>query len=155
MAAFKDRHGREWHFEITPYSMKRVKELTGVHMGKLLDDELKPLNDLLSDAIQFVDVMYCLCKPQCDSDGVTDEQFGMSLVGDPLEAAAEAFMEALADFFPTRQGKILRKLAETSQQLRTVLANQVEERLDEIKRTSIESASSMPQSPELSPGITA
>lgn len=140
MASFKDRHGREWHFEITPFSMKRVRELTAVNLGTLFNDNMTPLANLVSDPIMFVDVLYVLCKPECDKLGVTDEQFGGAMVGDYLEAAVDAFMQGLVDFFPKRQSNLLSTLLEKNRQYAAALAEKAVAQLNQLDVTSIGSA---------------
>lgn len=142
MAAFVDRHNRQWSLEITPYSMKRVKELTGVHLGKILADEMKPLSDLLLDPIAIVDVLYALCVPQCEQKGITDEQFGQALVGDSFESAVEALLIAIQDFFPNRQKELLAKLFSKGRQIEQALVEKAQQEIDKLDATCIVSASS-------------
>ena len=117
MANFKDNSGREWDVAINVATVKRVKDLLGVNLFALLSDRLKGLGELLADPVRFVDVLYVIVKPQADAAGVTDEQFGGSLGGDTLQAAAEAFLEALGAFMPTVAGReALRAVLEKGRQ---------------------------------------
>lgn len=147
MAKFQDSKGREWIVSVTVGSMKRVRDVLGVNLGTVLQDNMKPLTELLEDPIQLVDVLYVLCKPQADADGITDVEFGESLCGDPFAEAVDAFLEGLIDFFPNRQGVILRKLVKKGQTTHAILAARAEKAIDEItEQTVIEQLSSLPGS---------
>ncbi|MFO7971921.1 MAG: hypothetical protein R6U40_09240, partial [Desulfobacterales bacterium] len=70
------------------------------------------LERLADDPVLLVDVLYVLCEEQAQRDGVSDEDFGRGLRGDALDAAARAFLEALADFCPSRKARLIRGLVE-------------------------------------------
>ena len=110
MASFRDSAGREWVVTINPWLMKQVRDRTGVHLGKLLDDQFAGYAALMGDVVQLVDVLFVLCAEQAAREGVTDEQFGRALAGDAVEAAAAAFEEAFADFCPSHLRRILRAM---------------------------------------------
>lgn len=136
MAAFKDNAGRAWELRITPAGIRRTKTLVDVNLGTLLANQMQPLSELVSDPIALIDVVYCLCKPQADAIGVTDEQFGEGLVGDGLEAAVDAFLEALSDFFPSRQGRVLKTLFRKMREEQTTLAMELEKQIESLTFTS-------------------
>ncbi len=100
MKSFKDGAGRIWEVNVTVAAMKRVKSLAGVDLYALIEDGFKAFSDLVAKPVQLVDVLYCLCKPQADSLGVSDEQFGEQMAGEVLLAATDAFVEGYVDFFP-------------------------------------------------------
>jgi len=110
MASFTDNKGRVWHVNITVGDCRTVKQMTGVDLGNLLANEFAELNRLLGDIVLMVDVIYVCCKDEADANEITDVEFGQSLAGDSIEAACNAFIEAYADFCPSRQGQILRNL---------------------------------------------
>lgn len=139
MAHFKDINGKPWEIRITPTSMRRVKTLTGLSISTCLQDEFKTLQEIFSDPIVVVDVIYALCKPEADASKITDEQFGEAMIGDVLPAAADAFLEALADFFPTRQGALLKKMFLRMKKEQEALAEKTEKELEELL-ISIDSA---------------
>lgn len=122
--------------------MKRTLALTGFNIGTSFTDEMKPLAKVLEDPIKFVDVLYAVCKPQADEAGLSDEMFGECLVGDCLTSAVDALLEALADFFPKRQGALLKRMFSKMRQMQNTLAEHAEKELDQLMSTS--SASSLP-----------
>lgn len=120
MPQFTDINGRDWQLRITVADVRRVRDATGIDIGKILDKDCQPLDDLASDVCKMVDVLYVLCKPQADKLGMTDEQFGESLAGDCIEHACYALLEAIAYFFPSRQRDlVLTMLAMTKQSQET------------------------------------
>ena len=112
MRSFRDAEGREWHLTVDVNAAKRVRSLAGVD----LLDITGGLFDKLSDPITLCDVLYSICKPEADKRGVTDEEFGRGLLGDPIDSATEALLEELVDFFPSRRREFLRKLLERSRE---------------------------------------
>lgn len=143
MASFKDVNGKSWELRITPTSMRRVETLTGVKLGTILQDEFRPLQEMFTDPVKTVDVLYALCQPEADRCKISDEQFGESMVGDALENAVDAFMEALADFFPSRQSQMLKRLFQKVKQYQTTLAEKAEAEFEELM--SIDFASKLQQ----------
>lgn len=149
MASFKDNMQREWTLCISVATIKRVKELTGVNLGLLLNDEMSLLQRVLGDPIELVNVVYAICQHDCDRMGITDEQFGEALAGDSFEHCIDAFMEAVIDFFPSRQGKILRAIVNKTNDLRDALAKELEEQIEEkYSQTLTKLASRSPESSE-------
>lgn len=63
------------------------------------EGEIPLMHRLGTDVILLADVLFCLCKPQCDERNVTDEQFGQALDGAAFLGASEAFWAEYADFF--------------------------------------------------------
>jgi hypothetical protein len=112
--------------------MKRVKQLTGVLLTSLVEDKLLPLAELIGDPVRLVDTLYAIVQPQADAAGVTDEQFGRSLGGDSLEQAANAFVEGLLDFFPSRQRDLLKQLMRKQKELQNALAERSQAEIDAL-----------------------
>lgn len=107
MRHFKDNTGRQWAVEINVAAVKRVRDVLGVDLLGALDGRL--IQDLADDPVLLVDILYVLCRAQADAACVTDEDFGRSMAGDALDAAAAAFLEELVDFFPGARRGLLRK----------------------------------------------
>lgn len=107
MQSFVDLKGRTWDVAITVEAMKRVKRLTGVD----LCDHRAALGRLTNDLPLLCDVLFAVLKPQADSLGVSDEQFGEGLAGDVIAAATDAFLDAWVAFSPPGQRAVLARLA--------------------------------------------
>lgn len=117
MSAFKDRNGRQWLIDINVGAIKRVRSELKINLCSLIDDGFKGLNELMSDPIQLVDVVFVLCQEQAKSAGILDTQFGESLSGESLQSMADAFFEAYVDFSPDRSRAALRSIATKAKQL--------------------------------------
>ncbi|HEX5442603.1 MAG TPA: hypothetical protein VFW87_02185, partial [Pirellulales bacterium] len=79
------------------------------------------------------DVLYVLCKEDADAKQVSDEDFGRALGGDAIQAAAEALVEELIDFFPDeRSRQALRKVVGAGREVRAKLLDHAETMLEEL-----------------------
>lgn len=133
MKSFRDNAGRAWVLAIHVLAVKRVRGMLGIDLYSLIDDRFQGLGKLLADPVQFVDVLYVLCKDEADRLGVTDEDFGRAMAGDAIELASTAFLEELTDFFPDPRVRAgIRKVIEASKRVRDSLMSRLENRLDAI-----------------------
>lgn len=107
MHKFPDNTGQEWPIEIDGLAVKRVRTLLGFDLMTIVENEGRTLLELLDDPIMLGDVVYCLLQPQLDKAGISDEQFGPRLKGDALDAAWEAVLLELIDFFPKGRRRLL------------------------------------------------
>jgi len=104
MRTFTDSAGRMWQLAITVDAVRRVRDLVGVNLARLIEPrepgrDLPLMTDLEDDLLLLVDVIYALVKPQADAQGVSDADFGRALGGEAIAGAHEAFWRELADFF--------------------------------------------------------
>lgn len=133
MPKFKDTEGREWNVAITTATLKRVRELTGVKLGEAVADGFKVLNELFHDFEKLGDVLFAIVKPEADKDGVTSEQFGSALGGDVLNAASEAMVKALVDFFPdAKTRECLRRAISKNKEVQAMLGEQAAKLIEAI-----------------------
>lgn len=133
MHSFKDHAGRLWVVAINVAQVKKVRGLLAVDLYRLLDDQLKPLSMLLMDPCKLVDVLYVLCMDQAGQLKVSDEDFGRAMFGDVIEAAAEAFVEELLDFFPDQRARLtLRKARAKSREVAGLMMQEAGRRIDDL-----------------------
>jgi hypothetical protein len=101
MRSFKDTTGREWQIAINVNSVKRVRDqVDKFDLLKVVEDQTT-IARLTNDPFTLVAVLYAICQPQADAGSVTPEAFGEAMGnGDVLEAAVDALLEDLTDFFP-------------------------------------------------------
>lgn len=138
MQSFRDNAGRAWAVVVNVATVKRVRALAGVDLYGLVDDRFKGLGKLLADPVTLVDVLYVIVKDEADKAGVTDEQFGAAMAGDAIQSAADAFTEALFDFFPDPRVRAgLRKIAEAGKTLRATMLDRMEAELTRINPDSL------------------
>lgn len=150
MATFCDRNGKQWVIDITVGSISRVRKSTGVEIGKLLTDQLKPLGELLENPEVFMSVVYELLVDRGDT---TAEEFADAMSGDELDAAQTAFLDALTDFTPSRQRETVRTLIGKIRQLADSLTAQSKTNVDNLDvSTLIDTVLNSPGSSESSRG---
>jgi len=113
MASFVDNSKREWTVRFTNTENRRLRDALGVNLPDGFDLKKNEHRDIiaeLADPLFLADVLYVICRPQCDERGVSDEEFGESLIGDVIDDATTALLEALCDFFPKKKRVVLRAL---------------------------------------------
>lgn len=106
MSKFTDGKDRKWVLEINPPVMKRVKLATGCNLGTTLTDEAE-LEKLGRDVILLVDIIFAIVQPEAEKRGVSEQDFGESLVGDAYHDAVTAFSHAIIDFCPSRAREMM------------------------------------------------
>ena len=152
MKSFTDNLGRTWTLVVNVAAIKRVRALCGVDLNAIVevDKNNNPTAELLerlsTDPVLLVDVLYAVCKPECDSKNVTDEDFGAAMAGDAIEQATSALLDEVVDFFPTAKRAALQKIlaatrrieALAKKKLENILANSAfEEKLvSELERST-------------------
>lgn len=131
MRSFRDRDGRKWDIAVDVVAAKRVRDLTGFDLFRVVENDGGPLYELRDDPELLVNVVYALCKPQVDAyrwrepyPGLVgrvlwwfgigrdttdraDEAFGKALGGDALEHAWDCIITELVAFFPTNRRRVL------------------------------------------------
>jgi hypothetical protein len=110
MKTFADNTGRTWAVVVNVTAVKRVRDLLQENLLEIAEPAGKLLERLVEDPCLLCDVLYCLVKPEADSKGVSDEDFGRGLAGDALGAATDALLEEIADFFPKGRREVLHRI---------------------------------------------
>ena len=165
MAEFRDNEGRTWLVTVTTTTLKRVKSLLDVDLGKMAADG-SLYKVLAEDPILLCDLLYAICKPEADARNIKDEDFGRGLAGDAIDDATTALMEGLIDFFPKGRRELHRKALAKFRTLEQKAIKNAEDRIDsdeldrELDRrlampagrqASLSSATSSAGSPESTP----
>jgi hypothetical protein len=104
---FSDNAGRTWTVSLNVDAIKRVRTLVDVDLMQAVGGKL--LERLTTDPVLLCDILYAVCKSECDVRNVTDEDFGRALAGDAIDAATTALLEELVDFFPQAKRRVLGK----------------------------------------------
>lgn len=139
MSQFKDANGRTWTLNVHVGSIKRTRDATGVDITKLYGEDAAKV---FADIVLTVNVLYMLVKPQADEAGISDEQFGEGLVGDAIERAHDALMDAVADFFPSSTRPLLVKMKQKGHEVGNVMTKRAARLLDQLADELIEKAES-------------
>lgn len=142
---FKDSADREWQVDITVNTIKRVRELTEIDLASL-DHAL--LKDILTDPIDLCNVLYAIVKPQADAQDVTPENFGEALVGNAIERATDALLEALVNFFPDSRSRVLKAALAKVKELDKKIQDLQMERIELLDAESLTSGNISTSAPE-------
>ena len=128
MKTFTDSAGRAWTVTINVDAIKRVKSLVKVNLLEAMEGKL--LERLADDPVLLCDVLFALCKPQADAQGVKDEDFGRAMAGDVIDAATTAFLEELCGFFPKGRRELLSKALDKLRKLESIALSAAGTKLD-------------------------
>lgn len=132
MKSFTDNTGRTWTLVVNVSAIRRVRALCGVDLCSIveLDKDNKPNTELLerlsTDPVLLVDVLYAVCKPECDGRNVSDEDFGSAMAGDAIEHASSALLDEIIDFFPRTKRMLLQKILSATRRFGEITRGKVE-----------------------------
>lgn len=108
MRTFTDNRDRRWSIAIHVPHLKRVRAELDLDLLEVADGKL--FDRLQQDPVLLCNLLYVLCRDEAEKQNVSEEAFGEALVGDAIDRATGALVEALCDFFPSRRRTILRKI---------------------------------------------
>ena len=132
MKSFTDNLGRTWTLVVNVAAIKRVRALCGVDLNAIveIDRNNNPTAELLerlsTDPVLLVDVLYAVCKTECDQKGVSDEEFGAAMAGDAIEQATAALLDEVVDFFPTAKRAALQKILAATRRIEALAKKKLE-----------------------------
>ena len=139
MKSFTDNLGRTWTLVVNVAAIKRVRALCGVDLHAIveIDKDNNPPAELLerlsTDPVLLVDVLYAVCKTECDQKGVSDEDFGAAMAGDAIEQATAALLDEVVDFFPTAKRAALQKILAATRRIEALAKKKLEDFLADGK----------------------
>ena len=107
MPVFKDATGKEY---IVSLNIRKVKMLKELGMDIMAQDG-SGLKAIADDACLLCDCLYRICV---DDENITQDEFLNAMHGDSIEAAANAMIEAVIDFFPQSRRNLLKRAVEKS-----------------------------------------
>lgn len=99
MRTFTDKAGRTWALDVNVAAVKRVRQMIDLDLLDMESAE-NAFYRLPLDPVRLCEVLYCICKPQADAQGVSSEDFSNAMAGPVIGLAGEQLMEEIADFFP-------------------------------------------------------
>lgn len=119
--------GREWLVDLDGPKIRAVR---AEHGGfDLSARDASQFGRLTNEPLFSADVLWTLCRKQASEYGVTQEQFDGVLKGDAGEAAAVALLDAVIDFFPSRQRQLLKNLLAQQTEIHRAATEKAEARL--------------------------
>ena len=104
MRDFKDSNGLTWTIRVNVNVIEAVKQSLGVDIADLY---METGTRVFSDPVLTVNVLYVCCQAEAEKRGITDVQFGESMIGDAIENGVMSLMAAVRDFFPTRKHALM------------------------------------------------
>lgn len=108
MSEFSTTDGRKWQLAVNVLTVKRVREMAGVNVLALLDDAAT-VASVFSDHVKLAEVLAACVHPQLEASGVSLDEFLTALDGTAVEAATEALVREVANFFQEPRRSILLK----------------------------------------------
>jgi hypothetical protein len=115
MKKFTDRSGNTWRVEMDAQAIARVLDLMGIDLRAECDpgrqaSRANCFERFAENAPEFVNMLYCICKPQADAIGMTDLAFGRAIAGEGvLAAATDTVLAESVRLFPHRKQRTTMK----------------------------------------------
>lgn len=165
MKEFRDDQGRPWMVAITVAAAERVRGLVTVDVtedveqsdGSVSRQTRKAPLDIIdtssiANTLQILrsqygtvgEVLYAICRKQCEDKKISREDFLDGLRGDAIEAGVKAIEEELVDFFPPRLRKMVGLLATKMDEVAAEMLGQAEARMQAATATSLLEQSGTP-----------
>ncbi len=139
MKSFTDNQGRAWTLVVNVAAIKRVRALCDVDLNAIveIDKDNNPSTKLLerlsSDPVLLVDVLYAVCKPDCDQKNVSDQDFGAAMAGDAIDHATAALLDEIVDFFPEAKRLAFKKILSATRRFEEIAKKRLETMLQDGK----------------------
>ena len=130
MAVFTDNAGRAWPIDVTIGTIKRVRSQLAIN----LIDLSKECLEQLYDPVVLCDLLWLICQDLAKEREITEEEFGGALAGDAIASATQAFLEALADFFPTEKAALLKRSVKVVNQVNETDMRLVAEQIETFQQ---------------------
>ena len=160
MKTFTDNAGRTWTVTLNVDAIKRVRGLLDVDLLEIVEGTL--IEKLIRDPVLLCDVVYAVCKPEADSKGIKDEDFGRAMAGDAIEHATRALLEELVGFSPSPRdranlGRVLETTYRVMERARDLIEQrlssaQLDRRIEQALASATGSSGSAPGSSGSTPG---
>lgn len=143
MGVFLDKTGRKWVVELTIGAIDRVKSETNgrinlLHPEGMVDNKQTQVL-LMSDLLEFWQVLYLLVEPQCLAAGITAEQFGDLMAADCLHQSQEVFWKEWSDFFLKLQRPELAMALEKIQTWTTMATARITKAMQRLSSQDLDS----------------
>ena len=120
MAHFKDTKGDEWEVKIDAPMILRIRE--ECDPGFMLGDGEKEntYGRLSTDPVLLCRIIFLLCDKQRQTRSISEEQFYEHVIGDAIDGATEAMLQAIINFTPRRTRDLLKASAAKQESLHSL-----------------------------------
>ena len=142
MASFKDSKNRDWIVSVDVATIKVVRARLSidnqpVDLTQIANKDGVLLDRLARDVCFLVDLLWVLCEEQAPGKNVDEIEFARGLVGDGIDSASSALIEAMIDFFPRERRELLKAMWAKSQEVETLIMDQAKQDVAEMAPTEI------------------
>ena len=165
MKEFRDDQGRPWMVAITVAAAERVRGLVTVDVTEDVEQpdgtvsrqtRAAPFDIIdtsnIANTLQILrsqygkvgEVLYAICRKQCEDKKISRDDFLDGLRGDAIEAGVKAIEEELVDFFPPRLRKMVGLLATKMDEVAAEMLGQAEARMQAATASSLLEQSGTP-----------
>ncbi len=98
----------KWFLPIDGPTLKEIRDTLQVNLTTL---DGSGYEQLANDPITLVDVLYIICREQCERLQISDRDFGRRMAGETIDRATNALIEAIANFFPQSRRALIKAFA--------------------------------------------
>lgn len=155
--SYTDNAGHRWQISVTVSTIRRVRDEAGVDLaaaGRTAPGGEGVLERLATDPVLLADVLYAIVRPEAEAREVTPEKFGEALAGDAVEAAADALVEEIVDFFPTPVRARWRRAMDLAKEARSRNEAEVDAELARMAGEESPAATPSPSTPSAPPAAS-
>jgi hypothetical protein len=145
MHAFNDNQGRTWNIAVNAATIRLVRAYYPWFLqGGAVEtfDRLAECGSNLAAAEDLINVLYLLCRDQANAASISDGEFGRALcpdvLGNPIEHATAAMIEACLEFLPAGEAIVLRAARAKNLQVRETARQRALARLDPVTRERLQ-----------------
>ena len=142
MAKFTDDLGTEWAFEINVAATRRMRE-GGHDFFALAADECKLLNQLATDDLALIEILWAILKTHDNAKDMTQEEFESRISGPRFRTAWEAFLEAYVNFSRAKETAQQGARLLTEARVATHVAKKAEDTMEQLVKIGKEKADAL------------
>jgi hypothetical protein len=148
MPAFSDDNGDQWQVKVTIGAVDRCRDIAGIDLLTVVGGD--GFGEFIADPVRAAKAVYAVVRPEAIRRGLSEEQFLERLSGDAMDAARNALLDGIVDFFPSPAERRARRnlLAE----IRRVIAKEMETLEAETSPERIQTLLASASEPTNSPG---
>lgn len=125
--------GKKVELAVTAGSVKLVHNLLKIDLMSIDSKGGSTLQELVENPISLCDVLFVLCKKNCDEQKITDIEFGEGMDGNCIADATSAFTEELVNFFPLHRRTLLMQSLKTMEEMQNKIAILGVEKMTKMK----------------------
>lgn len=113
MSSFLDKNSRKWIIEVNVGTARRVKTECNIDLLNSIEFkedgtvDMGVLEEIGKDIYNFVGLLWSLCHPQAEKDGIGEEAFAEAFNADVVENAFDALLKEIINFFPPAKRQML------------------------------------------------